>query len=82
MTTTSAFSGEEALEKMKVQSFNVALLDLQMPGMDGVTLAREIRKLYETSLILLSSSGEILAGEDAALFKFQDHKADQAFGAF
>ena len=71
MTTTSASSGREALQKMSEQRFNFALLDLQMPGMDGITLAREIRSRADTSLILLSSSGEILVGEDAALFKFQ-----------
>jgi hypothetical protein len=31
--------------------------------MDGVTLAREIRKRAQTPLLLLSSSGEIITGE-------------------
>jgi CheY-like chemotaxis protein len=42
-----------------------------MPEMDGVALAREIRKQVNTPLILLSSSGETLSAEDSALFKFQ-----------
>ncbi|MGH9763557.1 MAG: response regulator [Blastocatellia bacterium] len=40
--------------------FDVAVLDHQMPGMDGVTLGREIRKLDHCRalpLVLLSSSG-------------------------
>ena len=71
MTAKSAASGADALEMMKTQIFSVALLDLQMPGMDGVELAKEIKRLHETPLIMLSSSGEILVGEEADLFKYQ-----------
>jgi signal transduction histidine kinase/CheY-like chemotaxis protein len=71
MNAMSAASGAEALERLALYPFSVALLDLQMPGMDGVTLAREIRRQKETPLILLSSSGEILAGDEADLFKYQ-----------
>ncbi len=39
MTAVSAATGQEALEMLAGRSFNVALLDLQMPEMDGVTLA-------------------------------------------
>jgi signal transduction histidine kinase/CheY-like chemotaxis protein len=71
MTPVSAATGQEALQKINLQKFEVALLDFQMPEMDGVTLAREIRKQVDTPLILLSSSGETLSAEDSALFKFQ-----------
>jgi CheY-like chemotaxis protein len=71
MTAISAASGREALEKLSRQSFSIGLLDLQMPEMDGVTLAREIRRLNPTPLILLSSSGEILVGEEGGLFQCQ-----------
>ncbi len=40
--------------------FDLAILDMQMPGMDGLTLAEEIRKLphhHHTPLILLTSVG-------------------------
>jgi len=71
MNAMTAASGKEALEYLSRQSFSVALLDLQMPGMDGVTLAREIRRQNPVPLILLSSSGEILVGDEAELFKYQ-----------
>jgi len=71
MVPTSTSSGREALKKLTQQSFDVALLDFQMPEMDGVTLAREIRKQTPIPLILLSSSGETVVGEDANLFRFQ-----------
>jgi CheY-like chemotaxis protein len=47
------------------------VLDAQMPDIDGITLAREIRKKVEVPLILLSSTGEILSTEDTALFIYQ-----------
>jgi signal transduction histidine kinase/CheY-like chemotaxis protein/HPt (histidine-containing phosphotransfer) domain-containing protein len=48
--------------------FDVALLDYQMPEMDGVALAREIRAVrgaHAPVLILLSSTGQSLASVDA-----------------
>jgi PAS domain S-box-containing protein len=40
-----ATNGREAVEKFKVNEFDVLLIDLEMPEMDGVTALKEIRKL-------------------------------------
>jgi signal transduction histidine kinase/DNA-binding response OmpR family regulator len=74
MNPTSCSSGAEGLRKMAEQNFDVVLIDFQMPEMDGVTLAREIRKRTPTPLILLSSSGETIGGEDGNLFQNQVSK--------
>jgi signal transduction histidine kinase/DNA-binding response OmpR family regulator len=72
MTVASAASGAEALTLLKDGQFNVALLDLMMPEMDGVTLARKIKRGKNgPPLLLLSSSGELLTGRDGKLFEAQ-----------
>jgi signal transduction histidine kinase/DNA-binding response OmpR family regulator/HPt (histidine-containing phosphotransfer) domain-containing protein/PAS domain-containing protein len=71
----------EALEWIRQNgSFDVAILDMQMPVMDGLTLAREIRKLESIKstpgsssvarlpLVMLTSLGRREAGEDADEF--------------
>jgi len=59
-------SGERAIEALRSakaagDSFQIAILDQEMPGMDGETLARFIKadpELEDTILIMLSSSGQ------------------------
>src|SRR5215475_4615963 len=61
MVPRGANSAEQALEWLRAgESFDLAILDMQMPGMDGVMLAREIRKSPRTAsmpLVLLTSMG-------------------------
>ena len=71
MIPTTAASGEEALQKLAGQRYDVGLLDYQMPTMDGIALARQMRELYAMPIMLLSSSGELATGADANLFQYQ-----------
>jgi CheY-like chemotaxis protein len=82
MKPSVASSGAGGLSKMAEQDFDVILIDLQMPEMDGVTLAREIRRRTRTPLILLSSSGEIIDGEEANLFQVQIPKPVRRLALF
>jgi CheY-like chemotaxis protein len=70
-------SGAEALAALKGEHFDVAVLDMHMPEMDGATLAQEIRKLENQDgaasssplpLVLLSSLGSREAVRDPSLF--------------
>jgi PAS domain S-box-containing protein len=79
-------SPAEALEWLRRgDPFDVAFLDLQMPDMDGVALAAEIRKLREASalpVVILSSLGkrEAQAEEgDWAAFLLKPIKASQIY---
>ena len=47
LNVLTAFSGKEALENLeKHQNLDVVILDVKMPGMDGIETLREIRKTY------------------------------------
>ncbi len=57
---TTAFSGDEALEKLKEYNFDVTILDVKMPGMDGIEALREIKKLKPlTEVLMLTGHGTI-----------------------
>jgi signal transduction histidine kinase/CheY-like chemotaxis protein len=71
MMPVSASSGEEALRELDRANFDVVLLDLLMPGMDGVETAREINRKSPTPIILLSSNGQVETGANGRLFRFQ-----------
>jgi CheY-like chemotaxis protein/HPt (histidine-containing phosphotransfer) domain-containing protein len=61
MLPRGAQSGEQALEWLRAgENFDLAILDMQMPGMDGVMLAQQIRNSPQTKmmpLVLLTSMG-------------------------
>ena len=61
MNARTASSGEQALAWLRAgEKFDVAILDMQMPGMDGLMLASDIRKLPNGGalpLVLLTSMG-------------------------
>ena len=54
-TVVEAGSGEEALDiyDTDVLGFDIALLDISMPGMDGFTLCKELRKRSETLGVIM-----------------------------
>jgi two-component system OmpR family response regulator len=43
--TILAVDGKEALESFRKDEFDICILDIMMPELDGITLAREIRKM-------------------------------------
>ena len=51
--TGIAADGEEALEMIKKEQPDVALLDIRMPNMNGVVATREIKKLYPQVKVLI-----------------------------
>jgi two-component system, NtrC family, response regulator AtoC len=48
-----AASGEEALGLMAEQPFTVVLLDIKMPGMDGVEVLKRTRGAYPKTLVIM-----------------------------
>ena len=54
--TTTASSGEEALAAIEQGGFDVAILDMLMPGMDGLELATRVRQQTPELPTILASS--------------------------
>jgi len=53
-----AYDGEEALEKFQLHQPVLVLLDVMMPGKDGFTVCREIRRISNTPVILVTARSE------------------------
>ena len=52
----SAFTGEEALEKFKSESPDLVILDIQMPGMNGIEVLRQMKMVAPQLPIILSTA--------------------------
>jgi DNA-binding NtrC family response regulator len=56
-------SGEKALELLKNKLFDVVILDVKMPGMDGVSTLREIKKRWPLmEVIMLTGHASVESG--------------------
>lgn len=56
--STEAENGLEAVELCEERKFDLVILDIMMPELDGFSAAREIRKNSDVPIILLSARGE------------------------
>ena len=62
---TKALSGSEAIQALRKQDFDVALLDLKMEDMDGLEVLRIFKKMYpQMAVIMLTGHG---SASDASL---------------
>ena len=55
---TEAGDGMEAVTLCRTQSFDIIIMDIMMPELDGFSACREIRKISQTPIIMLSARGE------------------------
>ncbi|MHC9531846.1 response regulator YycF [Dellaglioa sp. BT-FLS60] len=56
----TAYDGEEALEQVKEVEPDLILLDLMLPKVDGLEVARQVRKTYDMPIIMVTAKdGEI-----------------------
>lgn len=53
-----AHDGVSALTKALAQNFDVIVLDIMMPGMDGLEVLRALRRQKETPVLMLTARGE------------------------
>lgn len=53
-----ACDGMEAVELCRKQTFDIIIMDVMMPELDGFSAVKEIRKIADTPVIMLSARGE------------------------
>lgn len=57
-TVGEAVNGMDALEKFRKERYDLVIMDIMMPVLDGLSACREIRKVSDVPIILLSARGE------------------------
>ncbi len=57
-TADEAQDGMEAVKKCRENDYDVILMDVMMPRLDGFSAVKEIRKFKQTPVIMLSARGE------------------------
>ncbi len=55
---TEVSNGIEAVDICKVKEFDLIILDIMMPELDGFSTCRKIREMKDTPIIMLSARGE------------------------
>lgn len=60
-----AYDGDEALELVEEVQPDLILLDIMLPGRDGIEVCREVRKKYDMPIIMVTA-------KDSELIKLSD----------
>lgn len=55
---TEAGDGEQVLSLLSNGTFDLVILDIMMPKLDGLTVCKEIRKKYDIPILMLTAKGE------------------------
>lgn len=58
MEVDCAYDGEEALEMAKSNSYDIILLDIMLPKMDGFAVCQQIRDFSTVPIVMLTAKGE------------------------
>ena len=63
------FNGTQALEALKKQNYDLILMDIQMPEMDGYTASAFIRSEFRSSIPIIAMTAHAMAGEKEKCLK-------------
>ena len=58
MEVDCAYDGEEALEKAKASNYDMVLLDIMLPKMDGFEVCQAIREFSDMPIMMLTAKGD------------------------
>jgi len=57
---TTSFTGQDALEKIKAHNYDIVILDVKMPGTDGIDVLKEIKGIKPlTEVIMLTGNATV-----------------------
>ena len=63
---TDVASGNEAIELVKQKSFDVAVIDVKMPGIDGIETLKQVKKIQpDMEIVMLTGHASIESGMEA-----------------
>ncbi|MFV9568149.1 response regulator transcription factor [Thermoanaerobacter mathranii] len=54
------YDGQTALKKIQTNPPRLVILDIMLPGIDGIALCREVRKFSKVPIIMLTAKGDTL----------------------
>lgn len=58
MGVDAAYDGESALQKIREKSYDLVILDLMLPGMDGMEVCQAVREFSDVPIIMLTAKLE------------------------
>ena len=58
MKVTTAYDGEEALHYIKEEKFDLIVLDVMLPKMDGLEVCQQTREFSQVPIIMVTAKGE------------------------
>ena len=58
MEVDCAYDGEEAMQKLTENTYDIILLDLMLPKIDGLEVCQRVREFSRTPIIMLTAKGD------------------------
>lgn len=58
MEVDCAYDGEEALAKIKENTYDIVLLDLMLPKLDGTQVCQQVREFSDIPIIMLTAKSD------------------------
>ena len=58
MEVDCAYDGEEALQKANASAYDMILLDLMLPKIDGMEVCQRVREFSDVPIVMLTAKGD------------------------
>ena len=58
MEVDCAYDGEEALEKIRSKEYDIVLLDIMLPKLDGFEVCQQVREFSDVPILMLTAKGD------------------------